>query len=159
MLTRNQAEASILKKLREIQEIYLRYNPTGDYLSMFITADFVSCNNAYWEKGRDELKPINLAEETFPKNRMKRTPAMVLVEYAKERGIHDFEIMDELPEDIQVGDVVTIQPACYDDLPRRAYPVDEAVTPYNNGEGWVICGFVFDKLEKVTILRRCFKNV
>lgn len=95
---------------------------------------------------------MNIREPVFD------TPeGKVLSAWAKENNLNpnEYSIIECNVEDICRGDVVTIQPACYDDLPRRAYLVDEDVTSYNNGEGWIICGFVFDKLEKVTILRRC----
>lgn len=89
-------------------------------------------------------------------------PVDVLLKYAEKNSITNYEIMSVPSEDIQVGDVITIQPACYDDLPRYAERVTTPVAPFEcNGRlsGWVICGFVFDLDEEVEILREEIKNV
>ena len=83
-------------------------------------------------------------------------PVDVLLKYAEKNNITNYEIMSVPTEDVQVGDVITIQPACYDDLPRYAGRVTTPVTPFEcNGRlsGWIICGFVFDLNEEVEILR------
>lgn len=60
-MTRKQCENEILKRLKEIQEIYKQYHPNGDYLSISIGNDCISMNNAYWEEN-DEKNPLNFYE-------------------------------------------------------------------------------------------------
>lgn len=64
-MTRQECEEKILEKLEEIKEIYKEYNPDGKLLSMFYSyldiseRDFINVNNAYWDGGDDEKRPIN----------------------------------------------------------------------------------------------------
>lgn len=83
-------------------------------------------------------------------------PVDVLLKYAEKNNITNYEIMSVPSQDIQVGDVITIHPACYEDLTRYAERVTTPVAPFEcNGKlrGWVICGFVFDLNAEVEILR------
>lgn len=57
-MTRIECEQKILEKLDEIREIYLQYNPGGDYLSLFCSKSGTSVNNEYWDGGMDEYTPI-----------------------------------------------------------------------------------------------------
>ena len=61
-MNKKQCEKLILEKLKEIGDIYLQYNPEGDYLNLFFMKDednelYFSFNNSYTEK--DKSKPIN----------------------------------------------------------------------------------------------------
>ena len=57
-LSRKACEAGILKRLIEIQQLYKRYNPNGDYLAMVIQPDYIGCNNAHWEEN-DKERPLD----------------------------------------------------------------------------------------------------
>ena len=83
-------------------------------------------------------------------------PVEVLRRYAAEHQIQNYEIMEVPAAGVQVGDIVTIQPACYDDLWRFAREVKEPVTSFSCGKckGWDICNFIFGIDENVQILRR-----
>lgn len=52
-LTRKQCEDAILKRMIEIQQLYKRYHPNGDYLSIAIHNDIMYANNAHWEKDKE----------------------------------------------------------------------------------------------------------
>ena len=56
-MNREECEAKILDKCREIRELYRQYNPTGTYLSMTIVDDSIRFWNEYYNKDAD--KPIN----------------------------------------------------------------------------------------------------
>ena len=61
-MNKKQCEKLILEKLKEIGDIYLQYNPKGDYLNLCFMKDednelYFSFNNSYAEK--DQSKPIN----------------------------------------------------------------------------------------------------
>lgn len=62
-MNKKQCEKLILKKLKEIKDIYLQYNPKGDYLNVFFMKEdnelYFGFNNSYTEK--DQSKPINFA--------------------------------------------------------------------------------------------------
>ena len=55
-LKRNECEEQILELLEEIKQVYRRYNPDGEYLTMVISGTHISANNAYWEK--DSKRPL-----------------------------------------------------------------------------------------------------
>lgn len=56
----------IYKKLLEIQEIYYKANPQGDYLSMCIMRDYISINNEYWDKDKEyPISIIRLKERNY----------------------------------------------------------------------------------------------
>lgn len=58
---RNECEDKILQHLRAIRDIYHKYNPSGDYLSMTITdRSHISVNNAHWDE--DKQFPIDFYE-------------------------------------------------------------------------------------------------
>lgn len=57
-LSRKACEAGILKLIMEIQQLYKRYNPNGDYLTISIHNDIINCNNAYWEEN-DKERPLD----------------------------------------------------------------------------------------------------
>ena len=61
-MNKKQCEKLILEKLKEIGDIYLQYNPKGDYLNLcFMNEDnelYFSFNNSYTEK--DKSKPIKV---------------------------------------------------------------------------------------------------
>ncbi len=50
----------IYKKILEIQEIYAKAYPKGDYLSMFISENYIRFNNKYWDENKDF--PINFIQ-------------------------------------------------------------------------------------------------
>lgn len=59
-LSREACEKEILDRLLAIQQLYKRYNPNGDYLSMHIHNDYISANNAHWENP-DKEKPLDFS--------------------------------------------------------------------------------------------------
>lgn len=70
-MNRQQCEAAILEKMKEIVEIYHRYHPEGKYLSLtYIEVDegeYIQFNNRSWqfedepeENGEDVEIPINM---------------------------------------------------------------------------------------------------
>lgn len=48
-MTRRECEQAIVKKLREIWDIYQRYYPGGDGLSVIVTDHSAIVFNAHWE--------------------------------------------------------------------------------------------------------------
>lgn len=58
-MERKECEKLLMKKLKEMQEIYKRYNPEGKYLAVCINEDFLSINNAYFAE--DAAKPIDVS--------------------------------------------------------------------------------------------------
>lgn len=46
-MTRTECEASILRKMIEIEKIYKEYNPSGNYLTMSVFDGHYSVNNDY----------------------------------------------------------------------------------------------------------------
>lgn len=155
-MNRKECEDAILHKLLEIRDIYKQYHSKGEYLSMWINKDSISFNNEYWPGGKDEVMPIQHFND---KPVFDTLEGKVLSAWAKENNLNpnEYSIIECDVEDIRRGDVVTIQPACYDDLPRTAHIVDKEPRPYVcRGEvtGRVICGFVFDIPDTAIILRR-----
>lgn len=59
-MTRRECEQAIVKKLREIWDIYQEYNPGGEYLSTHVSSDYAYVNNTYW--GEDKEKPLDYCE-------------------------------------------------------------------------------------------------
>ena len=75
----------------------------------------------------------------------------VLCRFVQEHKIADkYQLMTVKPKDIRVGDIVTIAPACYDDLGYKAQFVDKIKV----GKYLVINGFVFDPEADEPIMRR-----
>ena len=61
-MNRQQCEAAILEKMKEIVEIYHEYHPLGRYLSLTYLCegdDWIQFNNRYWEDGEDVNIPID----------------------------------------------------------------------------------------------------
>lgn len=60
-MNKKQCEKLIFQKLKEIMDIYLEYNPKGEYLSLSIIVEknkaYLSFNNQYY--GEDKKKPID----------------------------------------------------------------------------------------------------
>lgn len=56
--SRKDIEIALVKKMMEIQELYKQYNPEGNYLSCYITQDYISCNNSYFDE--DAEHPVNV---------------------------------------------------------------------------------------------------
>ena len=60
-MKREKCEKLIFHKLKEIKDIYLEYNPKGEYLSLSIIVEknksYLSFNNQYYEE--DKKKPID----------------------------------------------------------------------------------------------------
>jgi hypothetical protein len=56
-MTRRECEKAIVKKLREIWDIYQQYHPGGDWLNVYVTDHSAAVFNAYWSE--DELKPLD----------------------------------------------------------------------------------------------------
>lgn len=61
-MTREECEKQIIEKMKEIKDIYKKYNENGDFLSLAIYADkeCYTVNNIYW--GKDKNYPIDAAE-------------------------------------------------------------------------------------------------
>lgn len=159
-MNRKECEDVILHKLLEIRDIYKQYHSKGEYLSMCINKDSISFNNERWPGGKDEAMPIHYFNDMPIHKSVLDTPeGKVLSVWAKKNNFNpnEYSIIECDVWDIHKGDVVTIQPACYDDLPLTTYIVDEEPRPYVcRGEitGRVICGFVFDIPDTAIILRR-----
>ena len=58
-MDRKECEAKIAKKLDEIKEIVLKYNPSNTYLALTISDKSIMFNNDYWEDGDSVDKPID----------------------------------------------------------------------------------------------------
>ena len=56
-MTREECEQFIGNKLKEIWEVYSKYNPNGHYLTMAVVDNGISANNEYY--GVDADKPID----------------------------------------------------------------------------------------------------
>lgn len=60
-MEREKCEKLILEKLKEIKDIYLEYNPKGEYLSLSIIVKknkaYLGFNNQHY--GEDKKKPID----------------------------------------------------------------------------------------------------
>lgn len=54
-MTRQECEQAIVKKLREIWDIYQRYYPGGKGLSLLVAEDCAGVYNTYWDE-RTERK-------------------------------------------------------------------------------------------------------
>lgn len=54
-MTRNEAEAAIMEKLREIDEILQEYCPDHNYLSMTILDGHRSFGNRYWALPKNQM--------------------------------------------------------------------------------------------------------
>ena len=57
-LSRKTCERKIMQLCEEIQRVYKRYNPDGNYLTISINNDIIAANNAHWE-GADKKKPLD----------------------------------------------------------------------------------------------------
>lgn len=61
-MKREKCEKLILEKLKEINDIYLEYNPKGEYLNLSIIVEknksYLSFNNQYYEE--DKKNPIDV---------------------------------------------------------------------------------------------------
>ena len=60
-ITRQEVEDAIFEHLKAIKDIYLKYNPEGSYLSMFINAQsrYFHVNNASYDE--DRKRPVDAA--------------------------------------------------------------------------------------------------
>ncbi len=58
-MDRKECETKIAKKLDEIKEIILKYNPNNTYLALTISDESIMFNNDYWEDGSGVGKPID----------------------------------------------------------------------------------------------------
>lgn len=64
-MTRKEFETALCAKIEDIKAFYQNYNPEafneGEvYLTISISKDYISCNNAYWNPERaDFKKPIS----------------------------------------------------------------------------------------------------
>lgn len=56
-MDRKECETKIAKKLDEIKEIVLKYNPNNTYLTLTISDTSIMFNNDYWGSSVD--KPID----------------------------------------------------------------------------------------------------
>ena len=61
-MTRTECQNEIMAKLKEIVEIYHKYNPAGTYLSMtYLDDDWLNVNNRYYnEESPDYELPIQV---------------------------------------------------------------------------------------------------
>ena len=159
-MTRRECEKAIFYNLLKIKEIYDQYRGRAGYLSMTIFKDAITFNNERWPGGEDEAMPINFYSN-IPVGRFAfNTPeGKILETWAKEHRLDPTEyiIIECDIKDIRRGDVITIQPACYDDLIRSPHVVSEDPVPYvRNGKvtGIILCGFVFEIPGTEIILRK-----
>lgn len=60
-MNRTECESEIMAKLKEIVEIYHKYNPAGTYLIMAYLDDWFNVNNRYYdEESPDYELPIQV---------------------------------------------------------------------------------------------------
>lgn len=81
----------------------------------------------------------------------------VLCRFVQERGIADkYQLMTVKASEIQIGDIITITPACYDDIgPIAQFTETVKVSkPLRGDEYIVINGFVFEPDWDEPIMRR-----
>ena len=56
-MNRKETEQALIQKMEEMTELYLQYNPDGQYLSMAYVSGNLHINNSYY--GKDSARPIN----------------------------------------------------------------------------------------------------
>lgn len=61
-MTRKTAERKMVNKVKELIDIYKKYNPNGDYLAVgiFIKQGSVHINNSHWDEDIDAPIDINV---------------------------------------------------------------------------------------------------
>lgn len=65
-MTRDELQKDIVKRIKDIRELYYSVYPEGNYLCMYFAKNIVSFNNQHWEGGEDEKYPIDYHEcESF----------------------------------------------------------------------------------------------
>ena len=90
--------------------------------------------------------------------RNNKTANQMLAEYALKNGLKDFLIIRCDTKELKVGDIIVIQPACYDDL----MPYCMQIKDIKYEEKWaVIDAWAFDYDEENIVLRSktCFASV
>lgn len=53
MMKREECEKQIRDLMIQIHDVYREYNPSGNYLAMFIKGDDLMVNNSYWAEDAD----------------------------------------------------------------------------------------------------------
>lgn len=61
-MTREELIKEILKRIKDIKELYYSVYPEGNYLTMYFEKNIVSFSNRQWEGGEDEKYPIDYHE-------------------------------------------------------------------------------------------------
>lgn len=64
-MTREELIKEIVKRMKEIRELYYSVYPEGNYLTMYFEKNIVSFNNLHWEGGEDEKYPIDYHENEY----------------------------------------------------------------------------------------------
>lgn len=62
-MTREELTKEIVKRIKDIRNLYYSVYPEGDYLVMHFEKNITSFNNRHWEGGKDENYPINYWED------------------------------------------------------------------------------------------------
>lgn len=82
--------------------------------------------------------------------RNNKTASQMLAEYALKNGLKDFLIIRCDTKELKIGDIVVIQPACYDDL----MPYCMQIKDIKYKEKWaVIDDWAFDYDDENIVLR------
>ena len=66
-MTRLECEMQIMGLLRQIVDVYHKYNPNGTYLTLTYNDmgdmdDYMQFNNSHWDGAEDEDRPINYSD-------------------------------------------------------------------------------------------------
>lgn len=153
-MTRSECEVLMLQKIKEIVDIYHKYNPQGKYLSVGYVVNEeggrgVHFNNNYWEK--DAGAPVNMYSDLVDYQRTEHdVDIQILQEYRVQHGLSDYSLCIVEATDVRVGDIVCIAPACYPDMRGWA----EEVTEVKDTSDHVVNGYVFEPGHTEIILRK-----
>lgn len=153
-MTRSECEVLILQKMKEMVDIYHKYNPHGEYLSVYYVANergghVVHINNKYWED--DAEAPVNMDGDLVDYQRTEHdVDIQILQEYRVQHGLSDYSLCIVDATDVRVGDIVCIAPACYSDMRGWA----EEVTEVKDTSDHVVNGYVFEPGHTEMILRK-----
>lgn len=154
-MTRSECEVLMLQKIKEMVDIYHKYNPHGEYLSVSYVVNeegdhVVHFNNSYWNN--DTNAPVNMSYGDLRKYRLLEhdTDIKILQEYRIQHGLNDYSLCIVDVTDVRVGDIVCIAPACYPDMRGWA----EEVTEVKGTSDHVVNGYVFEPGHTEMILRK-----
>lgn len=154
-MTRSECEVLILQKIKEMVDIYHKYNPHGEYLTAcyLVNEDgdhTVLFNNKFW--GDDAEAPIDMKYDDLRKYRLLEhdTDIKILQDYRTQHGLSDYSLCIVDTTDVRVGDIVCIAPACYPDMKGWA----EEVTEVKDTSDHLVNGYVFESGHTEMILRK-----